>query len=390
MIWLFLMACSGSGGQDDTEGLAPVGLRFEELAVQGNLDSATDMVMLGNDELFIASKSGEVGHYQITDDRVEELGRFTIPGVLDDLDCGLISLAIAPDFADSGQLYAGLCTSMTESGVVRVTVTSDYNAIASTSEPVYFLNEPEAANPWHNIGTLNFDDEGYLWLPFGDKTVRANGQLLSNALGSIVRIRPTESGYETHPDAPDPDLPEVWATGVRSPWRATFDANGNYWFGDVGAADFEEINVVTQAGDNFGWATHEGPCTTECDRFIDPVTQWTHDGVDQYSLDDPDVIPTPARVASVGVAYDNTDDRYEGLLDDTLLFNDFCQGFVRGMTVADDGSTSDDRHLGHLDNAVGWAQADDGFIYATTFGACESADGGRGQARLYRARLRFE
>ena len=111
---------------------------------------------------------------------------------------------------------------------------------------------------------------------------------------------------------------------------------------------------------------------------------------DRYSLDDPDVIPTPARVASVGVAYDSTNDQYEGLLDDTLLFNDFCQGFVRGMTVAADASTSDDRHLGHLDNAVGWAQGADGFVYATTFGACESADSSRGQARLFRARLRYE
>ena len=388
MIWLFLMACNGE--IEDTAGLTPVGLRFEEINVQGNLGSATDMVMVGNDELFIASKTGEVGHYRMSENRLEELGSFTIPGVLDELDCGLISLAIAPDFADSGYLYAGLCTSMTESGVVRVTVTSDYDAIAATSEPLFFLEEPEANNPWHNIGALNFDDDGYLWLPFGDKTVRANGQRLSNALGSIVRIRPTESGYETHPDAPNPDVPEVWATGVRSPWRATFDANGHYWFGDVGAADFEEINVVTGPGDNFGWATNEGPCTTGCDRFTDPVTHWTHDGVDQYSLDDPDVIPTPARVASVGVAYDSTNDQYEGLLDDTLLFNDFCQGFVRGMTVAADASTSDDRHLGHLDNAVGWAQGADGFVYATTFGACESADSSRGQARLFRARLRYE
>lgn len=388
MIWLLLMACNG--GIDDTEGLSPVGLRFEEINIQGSLGSATDMVMLDNNELFIASKTGEVGHFRMEDDRVEELGSFTIPGVLDELDCGLISLAVAPDFAQSGHLYAGLCTSMTESGVTRVTVSDDYDAIAETNEPLFFVNEPEATNPWHNIGALNFDDEGYLWLPFGDKTVRANGQRLSNPLGSIVRIRPTESGYETHPDAPNAEVPEVWATGVRSPWRATFDAYGNYWFGDVGAADFEEINVVTAPGDNFGWATHEGPCTTGCDRFIDPVTHWTHDGVDQYSLDDPEVVPTPARVASVGVVYDNSNDQYQGLLDNTLLFNDFCQGFVRGMTVGSDATASDDRHLGHLDNAVGWDQASDGFVYATTFGACESSDGGRGQARLYRARLRYE
>ena len=389
-LWFLLLACSGGEPNIDTAGLEPVGLRFDEVDIDARYSAATDLVFLPDGTALLATKSGEVGHLRLTEDGFEEILTFTLPQVYDDRDCGLISLTPGPDWQRTGYVFAGLCTSETASGVFRFELGDDADATAASLTEVLVLDEPEASNPWHNVGALTFDADGYLWAPFGDKTVRSNGQNRDTALGSIVRIRPTETGYDTHPDAPIADTPEIWATGVRSPWRAALDASGNYWFGDVGAADFEEINVVTEGGQNFAWSRHEGLCDESCEPYTDPVAVWGHEGIDDYQLQDPDVVPTAGRASYVGLAYSAANDQYEGWLTDTVVFGDFCQGFVRGLRVTPDGSVTDDVALGHLDNPVGWAEASDGTVYVTTFGACESSDGGRMRTRIHRVGLRYQ
>jgi hypothetical protein len=138
----------------------------------------------------------------------------------------------------------------------------------------------------------------------------------------------------------------------------------------------EEINIVAEPGDNFGWAAHEGTCRADCGGIRDPVTWWRHDDPwSPYLLDDPEAHETSARVAWVGVEHRPPPDRsdpYSGRLLGKMLFGDFCLGFVRALAVDEDGAVLFDQHLGNLVNASAWDQGPDGHLYATTFGTCQT------------------
>lgn len=373
----------GGGGQTSGSqgGDGPFRLSFEPIDVEGDLGIVTDLEFLpGSTELLIVSLDGRVGHYRIDGDAATLLGTFEVPGVYRDLDCGLLSVTLDPEFADNGLLYVGACISQQDSAIYRLHFDpTDYAAIADSSAEIFVAGDPKAPRPWHNIGSIGFDDTGALWALFGDKRVASNGQDATNALSALVRIIParTGEGFEPAPDNPfvdDPDLdPTVYAYGLRSPWRGTFDGQGRWFFGDVGANGFEEINMVSAPGENFGWAAHEGPCESDCEGITDPVTAWAHDEITEYMSDDPDVVPTNARVAWAAGPYRGTfGDRYRGHLDDRVLFGDYCLGFVRGLSVDAGGTVVADEHLGHLALPVAWREAVDGYLYTATFGKCET------------------
>jgi glucose/arabinose dehydrogenase len=376
---------SGSGSGDSGEP-APFALDFEEIEVEGGLAFATELRFLPTPEgapaeLLVLGKEGDVTHLRLEDDRAARLGGFVVPGVYSVLDCGLLSLAIDPEFTDNGFLYFGLCESQTESTIVRVAFTpDDYDAIAASAVEIMRAGDPLADRPWHNIGSIGFDDTGAMWALFGDKRVAANGQDLDDDLGALVRIVPSrgaEGGHEPAPDNPflategvDPD---VYAYGLRSPWRGALDAAGRLWVGDVGANDVEEIDVVSMPGQNFGWADHEGACVEACDGLRDPIVAWPHDEVTPYMLDDEDVRNTNGAVSWVGLEHrPGANDPYSGELAGKMLFGDFCLGYVRGLAIDDDEAIVSDTHLGHLHHASSWDQGPDGFVYATTFGSCET------------------
>lgn len=375
---------TGSTGEQPDPG--PLRLAFEEIGVQGGLAMATELRFLptppdAEPELLVLSKDGTVVHLRLQGDTAQRLGTFSVPGVHSDLDCGLLSLAIDPAFEDNGFIYAGLCESQFDSAIVRLTFTpQDYAAIPGSAVEIMVAGDPAADRPWHNIGSIGFDETGAMWALFGDKRVTANGQDVGNDLSAVVRIIPSrgpQGGHEAAPDNPFVDVegadPDVFAYGLRSPWRGALDSAGRLWIGDVGANGVEEIDLLDMPGQNFGWAAHEGPCDADCDGLVDPVTSWHHDEVTQYMLDDPDVRNTNGRVAWVGVEHvPGQSDPYAGRLAGKMLFGDFCLGYVRALQVDEQGGTLADEHLGHLAHASSWDQGPDGYLYATTFGSCET------------------
>jgi len=394
-------AATDTGTADDATDTATeptFGLDFVELAVEDGLALTTEIRFVPGTMEFIAlSKTGEVDHYRLDGDAANRLGGFTLPGVYSDLDCGLLSAAFDPDFERNRLLFLSTCTSQTHSAIVRVTFDpSDYGTIADSMAEIHAAGDDEAPKPWHNVGQIGFDAQGNLWALYGDKRVASNGQDASNDLSALIRIVPNRepdgSGHTPADNNPFADgrggSPNVFAVGLRSPWRGTYDALGRWWFGDVGANGVEEIDLVTAPGDNFGWAAHEGPCEEDCAGVVQPVAWWAHEGTHPYQLDDPEVSPTNARVAYVGLQYSGQyGDRYEGELTGTVLFGDYCQGFVRGLSVNTAGEVAEDRHLGHLRLPTSWDEAPDGFIYVSTFGQCETAgldESAPPPSRLYR------
>jgi glucose/arabinose dehydrogenase len=390
-------ASSQSSG---TGGGGVFGLAFQDLTVEGDFGLVSAMKFLpGTNELLALSWGGSVVHYRLEGDTAKRLGAFQVPGVYAVLDCGLISLAFDPDFAENRFLYVGTCVSGTHSGIFRLTFDpADYDAIPASMAEILVLGHADASKPWHNVGSIGFDDDGALWALFGDKTVNATAQDRTSNLGSLIRIVPNRevggSGYTTAPGNPfagsATDSPDIYAYGLRSPWQGIRDSKGRYWIGDVGADTAEEVNLVTEPGQNLGWATTEGPCTKgNCSGLVDPLIHWTRADDHRFILDDADAEPTGLRVAWAGLEHrPHPDDPYGGKLDGKVLFGDFCVGFVRAATADDSGKLVETVPLGHLALASGWDQGPDGYLYATTFGTCSTpkiAEHGPFPSRLVRA-----
>jgi hypothetical protein len=189
----------------------------------------------------------------------------------------------------------------------------------------------------------------------------------------------------------NPTLPgvsggDIYALGLRSPFRGIRDSRGFYWVGDVGGDLFEEINLVKAPAQDFGWSDIEGPCP-DCETE-GPLLYWDQTPSAGYVLDDPHSSPTTARVAWVGpevLAHDP--DRYGGQLSGSVLFGDYCAGFVRHARVDDGGALQLDAPLGHLQNPSSLRQHSDGYVYAVTFGRCETSKENAGDepfSRLFR------
>jgi hypothetical protein len=375
---------SADASSADTGELGPLRLEFERVETSAEFTMVTDFRFVpGTDELLALSKDGRVGHYRLEDGTTTRLGGFSVPGVFNDRDCGLLSIAFDPEFGRNRFIYVSACTSQPGNAIYRLEFDAgDYGAIAGTRAEIFTAFEPNADRPWHNIGGIGFDDTGALWALLGDKRVASNGQNAGNDMSALVRLIPDRtpggSGHVPAPDNPflgDPERsPNVYAWGLRSPWRGVYDSKGRWWIGDVGTDVFEEINLVTTPGQNFGWAAQEGPCDDDCGDLVDPIGGWTHEPGTAYIADDEDARPTVRRVVWVGTEYAPAGgpDPYGGRLTGAVLFGDFCVGFVRALEVDDAGTVTRDDHLGHLAYPSGWDVGPDGFVYASTFGQCES------------------
>lgn len=374
-----------------------VRLAFERLDTDRELVAVTDFRFLpGGDEALLLEKAGRVVWGRVTDDAFVTLGTVALPDVYDDNDCGLVSLAIDPGFATNRFVYVGACLDLATSVIWRLTLeTTDLAATPASVVEILRAQDILADRPWHNVGAMGFEPDGIMWALIGDKSVPSNGQSTDDVLGAVVRIVPSRDpdggGHEAALDNPWIDVAgyaaDMAAIGLRSPWRGAMDSRGRLWLGDVGAERTEEIDVLETHGENFGWPLHEGPCVGECTDMTDPIVSWPHDGHFDLLDDDPEVTTSLGRVAWVGIEHrGGADDPYDGALAGRMLYGDFCLGFVRAATLDDGGAIVDDVPLGHLAHPSAWDEGRDGFLYATTFGGCEST-GAQQPSAIWRAVL---
>lgn len=200
-------------------------------------------------------------------------------------ECGLLGMAFDPDFASNGFVYLSF-TEETGSGmtsfVARFESTDNGQSLRTDGAGEWLrtdlLQQPQPFSN-HNGGHIAFGPDGGLYVALGDggsaNDPDNNAQDLSTRLGKLLRI--TTGGSPDGSDIPGA-LPEIYAYGLRNPWRFSFDRQTNeLWAGDVGQNRFEEINRIT-AGGNYGWRCYEGFERTEnsCSSspsgpFIDPV-----------------------------------------------------------------------------------------------------------------------
>lgn len=209
---------------------------------------------------------------------------------------GLLGLAFAPNYAESGLFYVNYTDLGGNTMVSRFAVTDDPNVADPASEAVILRQAQPYPN--HNGGHLAFGPDNYLYIGLGDGgsggDPQGNAQRLDTWLGKMLRIEvdpefvPEGQTYAVPDDNPFVDeegaLPEIWAYGLRNPWRFSFDREtGDLWIADVGQNAIEEVNRVegTETGVNYGWVPTEGTTcyVAGCDPslYTLPVMEYTHD-----------------------------------------------------------------------------------------------------------------
>jgi glucose/arabinose dehydrogenase len=204
---------------------------------------------------------------------------------------GILGLAFHPDYETNGRFFVYYTNRDGNSVLSEFTVSEDPNRAVETDERI--ILEVDQPDERHNSGMLQFGPDGYLYVGTGDGGAggaRVNGQDPATLLAAILRID-IDGGdpYGIPPDNPFADgasgAPEVWAYGLRNPWRFSIDSTDNLlYIGDVGQESREEIDVVAlePAGYNFGWPSMEGTrCFFEsnCDPadYTGPVLDYSHD-----------------------------------------------------------------------------------------------------------------
>jgi glucose/arabinose dehydrogenase len=253
-------------------------------------------------------------------------------------EAGLLGIAFHPRFADNGEVFL----SYTAAGnplVSRISrfLSPDRTTIDPASEQILLTLDQPFAN--HNGGHILFGPDGFLYAGFGDGGSAGdplgNAQNTGNLFGAILRLN-VDAAAPGLPYAIPPDNPfaagggraEIFAWGLRNPWRFNFDrATGTLWAGDVGQNAWEEVDVIVRGG-NFGWDVREGAhcfepaagCPTA--GLIDPVAEYPHAaGSADCSVTGGYVYRGAASPALQG----------------TYLFGDFCSGIIRGLPLGADG-----------------------------------------------------
>ncbi len=191
---------------------------------------------------------------------------------------GLLGLAFHPKYKDNGFFFVYYTDSKGNLVIARYRLTSDANrADPKSAQVLVYIEHPLNKN--HNGGNLVFGPDGLLYIGVGDGggggDVPGNAQNMQKLLGKILRLNVDESNPK----------PEIWAKGLRNPWRFSFDrATGDLYIGDVGQNVWEEIDYVKapmpKAILNFGWNIMEGnhvyKSATTSDSLIAPIAEYDH------------------------------------------------------------------------------------------------------------------
>jgi glucose/arabinose dehydrogenase len=285
-----------------------------------------DISHAGDDRLFITEKAGIVrivfpdgskatSPFLDIKDRVNSAAS----------ERGLLGLCFHPDYKINGYLFVNYTNLSGATTISRFTVTGNPNVADPSSEKIILIINQPFNN--HNAGDLEFGQDGNLYIGMGDGGSGGDpgnrSQDPKNLLGKMLRIDvntdqpyliPSDNPWATNADT----LPEIWAFGLRNPWRFSFDRlTGDLWIGDVGQNKWEEINYTKKGTPaiNYGWRCYEG----------DDV--FNSQGCKDVSFYTPPVFsyrnPTLGCSVTGGFVYRGSRaSRYQG----QYIFSDYCSG----------------------------------------------------------------
>ncbi len=252
----------------------------------------------GRNRIFVVQQGGIIKVVQPTSNAVSDFINVSTK-VNAGGEQGLLGLTFHPQFASNGYFFLNYTRAGDGATVIaRYKTTDATNALGDLSSERILLTIPQPFTN-HNGGTVEFGPDGNLYIGMGDggsaNDPNNNAQNTDSLLGKFLRITPDISGNNANPAYTVPaDNPfvgvagadEIYAVGVRNPYRWSFDRGGTrqLWAGDVGQGAREEVDIITRGG-NFGWRIVEGNIcnpgiNTNCNlgNFIAPLFDYTHAG----------------------------------------------------------------------------------------------------------------
>lgn len=340
----------------------------------------------GESYLYITEQDGYIY-------KVDQNGT-TLPNVFLDIEArvnsggnerGLLGLVFHPNYATNGYFYVNYTA--TGGGATKISRFSVNPANPDLALPNSEFNIMSIPQPYsnHNAGDLEFGPDGYLYIPLGDGGSGGDpgnrSQNPQELLGKMLRIDvdngtpysiPADNPFINNPSV----LDEIWAIGLRNPWRISFDRlNGDLYIADVGQDDYEEIDVQPASslgGENYGWRCYEGNSafnTNGCgpaSNYVFPV----HEYINSFSVG-----------CSVTGGYVYRGTQFPSLYGQ-YFYADFCTGRFwsleqaggvwtntnRGTFISQNYSTFGEDENGEL--YVGGLS--DGIIYQVTDPVCQS------------------
>lgn len=313
------------------------------------------------DDLFVVQQGGQV--IRVAPDGSTSVFLDIADEVVAGGEQGLLSVAFAPDYERSGHFYVDYTDTAGDTRVVEYRAGGD-SADEGSRRELLKIDQPF---PNHNGGLLLFGPDDELYVGTGDGGSGGdpdrNGQDLSTLLGKILRIDPRPSGdlpYGVPEDNPfagsDDARGEIWAYGLRNPWRFSFDPEREWLtIGDVGQDTLEEVDIVVDgSGANFGWSAFEGT-----NRFNDDQqAEGAIEPVLTYANDDENCSVTGGYVVR---------DRRLPSLYGRYVYGDYCAGELRSFSAEPGVPASDDRPLGvSVEGLSSFGSGSDGTIYVTT------------------------
>ena len=281
---------------------------------------------------------------------------------------GLLSVAFHPDYENNGFLYV-FYTGLSNGALVvaRYHISPDPNIVDISSASILLtIPHPNAAN--HNGGQLQFGPDGYLYIGTGDGgTGGSSAQDGASLLGKLLRIDvdgaapyeiPATNPFNSNAAVAD----EVWALGLRNPWRFSFDQlSGDLIVADVGQNDWEEVNVQSNAstgGQNYGWPCYEGlhpfsnPSACTHGTITTPLVEYNHGVSDSNGC-------------SITGGYRYRGNAYPSLYG-VYLYGDLCTGRIWGASP--NGNIWNAVELSDTEYTITtFGEGEDGNLYVTDY-----------------------
>lgn len=300
---------------------------YEWQMIASGLTRPVDLQADGSGRLFIIEKAGRI--------RILQDGQLLDQPFLDITERvgsngneqGLLGLAFHPQYADNGRFFVNYTDTNGDTVIARYQAASDQNRADPNTEVKLIGVDQPFAN--HNGGVLAFGPDGYLYAGLGDGgsagDPMGNGQNTDTLLGKILRID-VDSAEPYSIPADNPFGNEIWAYGLRNPWRLSFDqSTGDLYIGDVGQGQWEEIDFLpagSGGGANFGWDFREGAHEYEGagpEGMIDPVAEYSHQ--------------EGGCSVTGGYVYRGSMPEWNGI----YFYGDYCTGMIWGLIRANDG-----------------------------------------------------
>jgi len=272
---------NGTAGNDVIYGFNPQGPQSTATTIQATrvADGLNQPIYAGapkgdTSRLFIVEKEGVIKILNTTTGTVLATPFLDIQDeVSADGESGLLGLAFDPDFENNGFFYVDMINNAGDTEIRRYHISGDPNVADEASmTKVLTIDQPNFTN--HKAGWIDFGQDGFLYIATGDGggggDPNNNGQNINTLLGKILRIDVSADAFPADPNrfytvpADNPFVgkngaDEIWAFGLRNPFRNGFDsALGTLFIADVGQGEWEEIDLGAK-GANYGWRIFEGP-----------------------------------------------------------------------------------------------------------------------------------